>query len=117
MQTAPLVVRLSPVPLATDTAASSPPASQTAASSPPANTAVSSSPAASSMGPLAEQKSPVLQSDKPKALNMTIEDLSTVKNQLKAFVASKKRREVEASLAEMTDDDYMSSFNAMMKGD
>ena len=48
---------------------------------------------------------------------MTIEDLSTVKNQLKAFVASKKRREVEASLAEMTDDDYMSSFNAMMKGD
>ena len=84
MQTAPLVVRLSPIPLALQ---------------PPLH--------------LLRR----LQPPPPKALNMTIEDLSTVKNQLKAFVASKKRREVEASLAEMTDDDYMSSFNAMMKGD
>ena len=70
------------------------------------------------MGPLAEQKSPVLELDNPQALNMTIQDCEAVKRQLQAFVAATKRRELEATLAEMTGDDYyMASFKTMMKGD
>ena len=48
---------------------------------------------------------------------MTFHEVSAVKEQLKAFVAAKKRREVEASLAEMTDEQYMMIFNAMVKGE
>ena len=46
---------------------------------------------------------------------MTIQDCEAVKRQLQAFVAATKRREMEATLAEMTDDDYMASFKTMMK--
>ena len=70
------------------------------------------------MDPLAEQKSPSLQINKPASkLNMTFEEGSAVKDQLKAFGAAKKRREVEASLAEMSDDDFMKSLNDMVKGE
>ena len=71
---------------------------------------------ASSLGPLAEQKSPVLELDTPQALNMTLQDCEAVTRQLQAFVAATKRREVEATLAQMSDDDYMSTFKSIMKG-
>ena len=48
---------------------------------------------------------------------MTFEEGSAVKDQLKAFGAAKKRREVEASLAKMSDDDFMKSLNDMVKGE
>ena len=51
-----------------------------------------------SIGPSAEQKSPSLCLHKPEDLNRTVEDLASVKDQLKAFVQEQRRREVESSL-------------------
>ena len=48
-------------------------------------------------------------------MDSTLKGFGDVGDQLKLFVAEKRRRETESSLASMTDEDYLNVFRSLVK--